>query len=227
MTPASLLLFDIQKYISSTTHINSIKYYKDQYFAREKSNLSKILGIDYWQYITDPSLNSSKKTTSDLTEVIRKANNRTKNELDLVWLVDKDPIKLFQSVLQKHNLTFPYLLFDELYTFLSSIIKDLKIYYNRARPNQIADFYGIEIDVVHTKTHHTPSYPSGHTAYASLVASILTEYYPEYTTEFWSIAKKCGEARILQGVHFKEDNIASMNLVQGVYLSLKSLNSHF
>lgn len=226
MKPSSLLI-DIKDYVTNSKHINNICYYTDQRFVKEKSGLAQILGIDYWQYIPPPPLNNSKNTTSELTEVIRKANNRTQSETNLVITVDQEPLKLFDTLLSQYKLTFPNLLFDEMYIFLSAIIKDLKIYFNRARPAQLAEFYNTKIDILHTSTHHTPSYPSGHTAYASLIASILSDYYPQYKPKFWHIAKMCGEARVLQGVHYPLDNNASISLVQKVYLQLKALNTQF
>ena len=44
----------------------------------------------------------------------------------------------------------------------------LKYYFNRPRPEQIAPYYEYRINVMYTETHHTPSYPSGHTIYAEL-----------------------------------------------------------
>lgn len=220
------LLAAVQKIILSKS-INSIKYEDGLVFPYEKSSLSSKLNIDFWSMISDPPTNDSRETTSDLTKVIQLANNRIKKDIELVIATDKDPLILFDPLIKKNNLDFPYVEFREMYTFLKEMIKDLKFYYNRPRPYQLAKFYNQNIDVIHTKTHRTPSYPSGHTAYAALIASILSDKYPEYHDEFWNIVDQCGLGRIMQGVHFPGDNTASIEFVKRVYKPLKSFNTNF
>jgi hypothetical protein len=217
----------VQKQISLSSNINNIGYFDYSTKSLEKTSLSKILDIDYWSFITHPPLNNSKITTSDLTEVLRLANNRTKSDELLVLSVDEDPINLFDPLIQRHNLIFSHEQLHNLYVFLGKIITDVKDYFNRPRPFQLAEFYGQSIEVIHTKTHHTPSYPSGHTAYAALIAMIIESDYPQYSSELWNIVQLCGQARIMQGVHFAGDNTASINLVKKVYPSLVRLNKLF
>lgn len=207
--------------------INKIKYIDHLRYPRHKSSLSRKLNIDYWSMINPPAMNSEKSTTTDLTNVIRLANGRTQSETDLVIKVDKDPFLIFAPLIEKHNLHFPESTFKNLYIFLSEIVTDIKYFYNRARPNQLAQFYGLNIDILVTNTHHTPSYPSGHTAYASLVACILSDLYPDHSRHFWDIVNICGNCRVLQGVHFMADNKASVELVKKVYLPLKNFNLNF
>lgn len=207
--------------------INKIKYVNNLGYPRHKSNLSKKLNIDYWSMIAPPALNGENTTTSDLSRVIQLANNRTQSETNLVINVDKDPLVLFTPFLQKKELNFPAPIFKNLYAFLSEIITDLKYFYNRARPEQLANFYGLTIDVLRTKTHHTPSYPSGHTAYAALIAAILSDLYPGHSVYFWDMVDICANCRRLQGVHFQTDNQASIELVKKVYLPLKQFDYDF
>lgn len=212
------LLSDVQDMISKD--INNIFYDKKLKFTNYKSSLSSKIGIDYWSMIDPPPTNDSRTTTNDLTEVIRLANNRISKEIELVFLVDKDPIKLFLPFLKNHNIEFPYQLFNNLYAILDAIILDIKYFYNRPRPEQLAEFYNIKLDIIHTKTHPTPSYPSGHTAYSSLAACLLSDMYPKYSDYYWGLSELCGTARVLQGVHFPSDNIASIKLVKKVYKPL-------
>lgn len=221
------LLSAVQEIISQK-NINNIVYNKNLVFPKSKSNLSQKLGIDYWSMISDPPTNDSKATTNDLTTVIASANNRTKSETDLVFLVDKDPLKLFLPFLKENNIDFPYKKFDQLYIFLKEMIKDLKFFYNRARPLQLAKFYNVTLDVIHTKTHHTASYPSGHTAYAALAACVLQDLYPEHSDYYWAAVDKCGFGRVLQGVHYPGDNTASIGFVKRVYKALEDFDKkHF
>jgi hypothetical protein len=220
------LLSAVQEIILSK-NINSIKYENGLMFPYSKSSLSKKLDIDYWSMIEAPPSNDSRETTSDLTRVIQLANNRIKKDIELVLVTDKNPLTLFEPIIKKYGLNFPHKEFAQLYTFLLEIIKDIKYFYNRARPYQLAKFYNQEIDVIHTDSHKTPSYPSGHTAYAALIASILSDKYPQYTDEFWEIVNICGLARSMQGVHYPGDNEASIKMIKRVYKPLRDFNSQF
>ena len=44
----------------------------------------------------------------------------------------------------------------------AKIIYELKYHYNRPRPYQIAEFYGIDLNGTELDSMKTPSYPSGH-----------------------------------------------------------------
>lgn len=215
----------VQRYVSRD--INKIQYVDNLRYEREKGNLSKKLQIDYWSMIDPPPLNSEKITTADLTNVIRLANGRTKSETSLVISVDEDPMTIFMPIINRYNMSFPEQVFKQLYTYLREIIRDIKYFYNRARPEQLANFYGLPLDIVRSKTHLSPSYPSGHTAYASLIASILSDIYPQYVRDLWGVVDICGQCRMLQGVHFNTDNQASIELVKKVYIPLKEFDSSF
>lgn len=220
------LISSIQQKISKSKSIDDIVYIENLKTGL-KSNLSNKLNINYWNYIQEPLNNSNIKKTNDLTNVIKLANNRNSKETKLVYLVDDDPFKLFIPIIEKHSLVFPFLEFTQIYQFLHPIITDLKYFFNKPRPKQLANYYNLDINVIHTKTHKTPSYPSGHTAYASLIAAILTKKYPEYSNKFWDAVNLCGQARILQGVHFQEDNLASIEFVKKVYTPLYNFNLNF
>ena len=97
------------------------------------------------------------------------------------------------------------------YGIIKPLIHNTKNYWNRPRPKQLADMYNIDIDVVLTDTHHTASYPSGHTVYSNLVAMILKDLFPEIDQKkLTNIVSQTAKARVLQGVHFPTDNKASL-----------------
>ena len=66
----------------------------------------------------------------------------------------------------------------------SKYIMELKYKYQRPRPHQIADFYGINLNGVDLDSMKTPSYPSGHATQGYLLGMIYSERYPQYNEEF-------------------------------------------
>ena len=56
----------------------------------------------------------------------------------------------------------------------AKIIYELKYHYNRPRPYQIAEFYGIDLNGTELDSMKTPSYPSGHAVQGYLIGEILS-----------------------------------------------------
>lgn len=180
-----------------------------------------ILDIDWKNIIPPPPKNSSDKTAKEIKIIYDATKSRTFREVDFVSVVDKNPNTLFIDYLEKKKLTFPIYTFNEYWNILEHYIYALKFHYNRARPEQIAPYYNVKIDVLYTDSHHTPAYPSGHTMYAALSAHILSDMYPEHKKNFFELAKYCGLARILQGVHYPSDNQAAMKATKILYQAIK------
>ena len=103
------------------------------------------------------------------------------------WLVtDKDrhdDLKEFMGEnFEKAFITYPKEEIEAYWSVLYPLVMNLKWFYNRPRPYQLGAKYGMEIKYISTKTHQTPSYPSGHTSYGHLVSLVLSEKYPEFRT---------------------------------------------
>jgi membrane-associated phospholipid phosphatase len=114
-------------------------------------------------------------------------------------------------LLKKYNLKYPQNYINLFYDIVKPVLLNIKGYWNRARPKQLAEFYNIDIDVILTDTHHTAAYPSGHTVYSSLVSNILKDIYPQINKkELDHIVNETAKARVLQGVHYPTDNEASI-----------------
>lgn len=184
--------------------------------------MSKMIDFDYKSLISPPPANDSLITKKE-TQLVANATKRYRSQKDLEFIhkMDVDMDSFFINLLEKHNLKYPKRYIDLFYKVVEPLLMNVKNYWNRPRPIQIADFYSIEMKPIVTDTIHTASYPSGHTFYSKLVANILSEIYPRLSKYFDVIAKDTGVARIQQGVHYPSDNFSSIVLANSIYTKLQ------
>lgn len=197
--------------------------YKDLIHHDRPTELEKVIPFNYFDHIESPPSNDSTITKKELFDIKQLIEIRSESSIDTILIIDKDPLIIFKSFLNKNQKEFPELQFSKLYSILYDIILDIKYYYNRPRPNQIAEFYNINLNILNTETHHTPSYPSGHTAYAALAYELLSEKYPDLASKFYEFVQKTSRARIMQGIHFLSDTDASIRFVHSIYPELKKI----
>ena len=140
----------------------------------------------------------------DLAKTILQYDNRVV-PAELQKLADVSQQELFKMYLDHHGLTFNESYFRKLRVDLLPIIKDLKDYYGRLRPHQVAQLHGIDFVADPLTTVESPSYPSGHTIQGYVVALKLAEQFPEHTENLLKIAELISQSRIDRGVHFPSD----------------------
>ena len=207
----------------AVNNINNIKYDKqpsDDDFA-EMNRKTKLVTIDWRNILPDPPDNTSDITKKELEYLEKITSNLSRKEVDLVMKVDANPANLFLPILQDQGLTFPTKLYDKCLYQLNPIILKLKYKYLRPRPEQLASVYNKKINTITTASHHTPAYPSGHTAQAGMCAALLSWMYPELSSKFYGLVETVGMARMLQGVHYPSDNDGGMLLSAAIWEDIK------
>ena len=184
-------------------------------------DVSDKITIAWDDVLPDPPTNDGEITKREILYVSELTKNRSNSDVNLIKLVDREPNDLYHKTLKKLNLEFPSEIFDKSWNILKPIIKNLKHKHNRPRPYQLAEKYGIPINLLDSKTAQTPSYPSGHTAYAALSAYILAAKYPQHSNHFFDKIYSAGMARMLMGVHYPSDNEASMIITGAVWEDIR------
>ena len=183
--------------------------------------VDSIFEVNWKDSLGKPPSNTSLITINELEYLERITKIVSPQDKELVHSVDKDPFNLFIPILKKNNLPFDKKKVDKTWDLVWSIIYNLKFKFNRPRPEQLAPLYGMNVNVITTKTHQTPAYPSGHTSHAAVCAYILADTYPKYSSEFFSKVGLAGYARCVQGVHYPSDNEAAMTIVGVLWQDLK------
>jgi len=147
---------------------------------------------------------SDEEAFKDLAIVAYRYKNKKVPE-SLQETCDKDPDKLFRVFMSSRGKTYNDGYTGKLGLSLVPIISKIKDYYNRPRPKQLAESLGMKFSGDYLESAQTPSYPSGHTIQAYVVALYLSEQFPELEEELLKIAEIISQSRIDRGVHFPSD----------------------
>ena len=185
--------------------------------------MSKLIDFKYQDILVAPPKNSDNSVLKELRLISSKSNNRSQKDIELIYKIDKNIDELFIEVLNKYKLSYPETFINLFYDIVYPVLLNVKGYWNRPRPIQLAKIYGINIDFIETYSTNSASYPSGHVVYSNLVANIIKDIYPQINSkELDQIVLLTAEGRVLQGAHFPSDNKASLIFTNFIYQKLYS-----
>jgi len=146
-------------------------------------------------------------------------NKRKKTDIDFFLYTDQSIIPAFQRIIPNSLLSksdIKNILFSGKIPY---IIFFYKIFYNRARPGQVAPKI-LNHDngtLLKSKTAFTPAYPSGHAFQSYYLARTLSIKFPEYKNKLIYLAKRISDIRILAGLHFPSDRDFAWWLVDRMF----------
>lgn len=172
--------------------------------------------------LPDPPPNSSLESAKELLTIQGATYLRGEGMIKSIRKHDKDAafaVKMYMSIF---GLSFDQKYIDMIMAESAIIIKGLKNKFNRPRPEQLAPYFGMEFDVLSSRTNRSPSYPSGHSTQARLIAEIYGEKYPEHRSNLLKASEECGGGRVMAGFHYPGDHKAGIYLAKRLFKSLKS-----
>ena len=196
---------------------------KDMVFSKSiKPKHKKRMGIETKLFpsnpkltITPPPANDSNETRTELFKLL--AYNDGVIDRKMVKEFD-DMREPYMELVNKYNLDVTK---DDLQQIIDEGAKfTLKIKYkfNRPRPYQIAEHYGIEDFRRHKlDSAKTPSYPSGHALQGRLIGLILTDKDPEHQNEYMAVSQRISDSRIMARAHYPSGKEYGEKLADELY----------
>ena len=139
------------------------------------------------------------KFEEDLDEVRRCVRNPSLGEKFLKKSHFKSE-DLFKNFLKDEDVDWKHL--DNLLDEFDGVVTRIKFEYDRKRPFVYFKERGEDLE---TEESGSPSFPSGHTAFAYFVCDYLSDLVPERQKELEKLAEMIGQSRIENGVHFPSD----------------------
>ena len=147
--------------------------------------------------------NSSREVRNELNW-LAKIND---GEIDKDWVKNGDKVlKVFKEYCKTNKLKFDEKYYEQVLKESSKTILELKYYYNRPRPFQLAEYYGMEeFDNFTLPSMKTPSYPSGHSTQGYLMGMLLGKRYTGHYDEFMKLAEFISNSRLMARAHYPSD----------------------
>ena len=159
--------------------------------------------------------NSSKETLAELKYLIS-----LEGDDDFVKEHDDVP-KVFKKKHKELGLEFNKDEAKELLKQTAKHLMELKYKYNRPRPYQVAEFYGLDVDKFNLASMNTPSNPSGHATQGYLLGMFYSKKYPEHTEEFTQLGEDVAHSRIIAKAHYPSDKRFGKELAEYLFSILK------
>jgi hypothetical protein len=171
--------------------------------------------------LPEPPPNSSADTARDLLAVQGASYIRKEAMEKSVKKHDKDPSFAVRLYMDIFGLKYDQEYINKVLAESAIIIKEIKNKFNRPRPEQLAPYFGVDVNLLKSKTAKTPSYPSGHSTQSKLIAEIYGAQYPQHRQNLLKAAEECGVGRIMAGLHYPQDHSAGKYLAKRLFKALK------
>ena len=169
-----------------------------------------------------PTPNSSLETAQDLLSVQGATYLRGEGMIRSVQKHDTDPAFAVKRYMDLFGLAYDQQYIDKVLDESAYVVKTIKNSFNRPRPYQLAPYFGIDLELLKSRTAKTPAYPSGHSTQSRLIAEIYAAKYPDHRKNLIKAAEECGGGRIMAGFHYMSDHTAGVYLAKRLYSLLNT-----
>ena len=152
------------------------------------------------------SLGFTLKPDNDSDKTMRELKYLGSLKTNKSLVEDGDDIKEnFIPLIEKNNIPISKSFVKKVIKESAKFIMKLKYHYNRPRPYQVAEVYGMNLNGTQLDSMKTPSYPSGHAVQGYLVAELLSPADPRNSREYRSVGERIAHSRIIGKAHYPSD----------------------
>mgnify|MGYP003133378352 CR=1 len=152
------------------------------------------------------SLGFTLKPDNDSDKTMRELKYLGSLKTNKSLVEDGDDIKEnFIPLIEKNNIPISKSFVKKVIKESAKFIMKLKYHYNRPRPYQVAEVYGMNLNGTQLDSMKTPSYPSGHAVQGYLVAEVLSHVDPRNSREYRSVGERIAHSRIIGKAHYPSD----------------------
>jgi hypothetical protein len=146
------------------------------------------------------------KPDNDSPNTMRELKYLSKLETDKDEVKRGDDIKEnFIPLIEDNDIPLSKKYVNKVIKESGKFIMKLKYHYNRPRPYQVAEVYGIDLKGHMTDSMNTPSYPSGHAVQAYLLGELFSNVDPRGSHQYRELAERVAHSRIIAKGHYPSD----------------------
>ncbi len=183
-----------------------------EHLVMMKTKPSRIVNLDLTDHLKANYPEEKSKEHIEEIKRVRDCSKQPQLSEEYCDAVDESVSGPFRTLCKKHGLKYPDSLIKELSGDADYYILTLKYHFNRKRPYQSGPANGIKMIKGETKTSATPAYPSGHSAQARMISTVLSRIYPSIRKECEVVADSVDRTRLDLGVHYPSDLSAGKKL---------------
>jgi hypothetical protein len=96
-------------------------------------------------------------------------------------------------------------LVNEIMEDIKPLLIKLKYFFQRPRPNQLAQYYKLRLFPFQSISADSPSFPSGHAYQGRILTEVIGNRYPKTYSAMEKIFKDICYSRIYLGLHYQSD----------------------
>ena len=160
--------------------------------------------VDLDHLLAPPPALGSAEETADLAAVVQAEKDRTAQDAVDAEADHQRSVFRFADVMgpgfTPDKLPYATKFFKRVYADEEKVVNETKAYFARPRPFIVDSNL---TPMVYPKA--TPSYPSGHTTFAYVMAILLANMVPEKSVAIFNRAASYGYNRVVVGAHFPTD----------------------
>ena len=132
-----------------------------------------------------------------------------------------DVAKVFKKKHKELGLEFSKDEAKDLLSQSAKYIMELKYKYNRPRPYQLAEFYGLDVSKFNLESMKTPSFPSGHAIQGYLLGEYLSSIDSRNSNEYLGLGNDIAESRIIAKAHYPSDKEYGKKVAKALFKGMK------